>query len=133
MKFYFKLYSLFILIISHQIVICLSNSCDDDIHQADDESNNWQSKSFSDLTFSNDCNIDKINFDDINESQFMNEFKNKPVVLLMNKDRQSNFKSLVSKNKIIESHGKLVVTLSSSNSYSYEKRKGKIEDEGDAS
>ena len=124
MKTISKFFIYFSIFNFHSLFVSTNDSCQGDYNSLIDNEE-WSSFPQEKLPFDNSCNLEKIHFKDINEQQFLENFLHKPVVLLMNDDDyQKEIRKKTWKSNLLKSHGEIKVTLSSSNSYSYFKRKG---------
>ncbi|KJE96914.1 jumonji domain containing 8 [Capsaspora owczarzaki ATCC 30864] len=69
------------------------------------------------------CNIARVDAGQITRAQFLSIYHEKTPVILTNLETNTRFRELTERQALVESHGDRTVTLSSANTYSYDKRK----------
>jgi hypothetical protein len=101
---------------------CLSAQSDCETVAADD----WLMTSRLDEIAASSCNIERIPMGQLSEAQFAQHYRNVPFVLVGPSDRQAVLQRATQRAALLQRMADVSVTLSSSNTYSYDKRQASM-------
>jgi hypothetical protein len=109
----------------HTIELCFSSTLSSECETAATGDDEWLLTSRVDIA-SPECNIERIPMGQLSEMQFTQHYRNVPFVLVGPPNRQAVLQSATARAALLQRMADVSLTLSSSNTYSYDKRQASM-------